>query len=300
MVRNLKRTGFNELLVRDRKKLDLSDQRQVERFFGETSPEIVILCAAKVGGIVANRDLPAEFIHQNLCIQNNVISQAHLAGVKSLLFLGSSCIYPRDCPQPIKEEYLLTGPFESTNRPYAVAKLSGIELCWAMNRQYGTRYLSALPCNIYGPGDKYHPKYSHVIPGMIRRIHDAQKSKSNSVSAWGTGTPRREFLFSDDVARACIHLLSLPTESTQIIFNDQLPPIVNIGAEEDVSISELADMISAVVGFSGSIEWDNTKPNGAPQKLLSNALMNMLGWHPTSDLISGLEITYEDFLHRYA
>ena len=299
MVRCLRNRGFSQLLLRPRDELDLRNQKAVKDYFGETSPEVIILCAAKVGGIIANQELPAEFIQQNLMIQTNVISAASKTGIKDLLFLGSSCIYPRDCPQPIKEEYLLTGLLEPSNRPYAVAKISGIEQCWANNRQYGTRYLALMPCNLYGPGDNFHPEHSHVIPGLIRRFHEARVSQQSQVSAWGTGNPRREFLFSDDLASACIHLLTLPVKKTKSIFQNHLPPLINIGTGNDIAIRDLVAMISEVVGYKGAVLWDTQKPDGTPQKVLSPLLINSLGWHPQISLRDGLKNTYQDYLQRY-
>ena len=299
IVRCLRNRGFSQLLLRPRDELDLRNQKAVKDYFVETSPEVIILCAAKVGGIIANQELPAEFIQQNLMIQTNVISAASKAKIKDLLFLGSSCIYPRDCPQPIKEKYLLTGSLEPSNRPYAVAKISGIEQCWANNRQYGTRYLALMPCNLYGPGDNFHPEHSHVIPGLIRRFHEAKISQQSPVSAWGTGNPRREFLFSDDLASACIHLLTLPVKKTKSIFQNHLPPLINIGTGNDIAIRELVAIISEIVGYKGAVLWDTQKPDGTPQKVLSPLLVNSLGWHPQTSLRDGIKTAYQDYLQRY-
>ena len=299
IVRCLRQNGFSQLVLCPRAELDLCNQEAVNSFFSETSPEAVILCAAKVGGIVANQELPAEFIQHNLMIQTNIISAASHASIKDLLFLGSSCIYPRDCPQPIKEEYLLTGPLELSNRPYAVAKISGIEQCWANNRQYGTRYLTVMPCNLYGVNDNYHAEHSHVIPGLIRRLHEAKILQKPQVSAWGTGRPRREFLFSDDLARACLHLLTLPTQKTKPVLNDNHPPLINIGSGEDITIAELVAMIGDIVGYEGSVLWDTRKPDGTLKKLLSPSLMNSLGWHPEISLRDGLKVAYDDYLQRH-
>ena len=299
IVRCLRQNGFSQLILRSRAELDLCNQEAVNSFFIETSPEAVILCAAKVGGIVANQELPAEFIQQNLMIQTNIISAASHAGIKDLLFLGSSCIYPKDCPQPIREEYLMTGPLERSNRPYAVAKISGIEQCWANNRQYDTRYLAVMPSSLYGINDSYHPQYSHVIPGLIRRLHEAKFFHKPQVSAWGTGEPRREFLFSDDLARACLHLLTLPTQKTKPVLNDNHPPLINIGSGEDITIAELVAMIGDIVGYEGSVSWDTRKPDGTLKKLLSPSLMNSLGWHPEISLRDGLKVAYDDYLQRH-
>ena len=299
IVRYLRQSGFSQLILRRRSELDLTDQWSVNRFFAEACPEAVILCAAKVGGIAANQELPAEFIQQNLLIQTNVISAARRAGVKDLLFLGSSCIYPRDCPQPIKEEYLFTGPLEPSNRPYAVAKISGIEQCWAINRQHGTRYLALMPCNLFGPGDNYHPQHSHVIPGLIRKFHEARLLQDKHVTAWGTGKPLREFLFCDDLAEACIHLLTLSEDLIGRIFQEDTPPLINIGSQQEISIAELASAVARVVGFNGTISWDSRYADGTPRKVLSTALSNELGWHPRTSLQDGLEIAYQDFLEHH-
>ena len=299
VVRYLQQSGFSKLILRNRSELDLTDQLSVNQFFGETCPEAVILCAAKVGGIVANQELPAEFIRQNLYIQNNVISSASHAGVRNLLFLGSSCIYPRDCPQPIKEEYLLTGPLEPSNRPYAVAKISGIEQCWATNRQHGARYLTLMPCNLYGPGDNYHALHSHVIPGLIRRFHEARLAQDEQVTVWGTGKPLREFLFCDDLAEACVHLLTLNEDQIGWAFQEDTPPLINIGSQQEITIAELASQVAYAVGFEGSISWDPQYPDGTPRKVLSTTLINDLGWHPKTSLKHGLEMAYQDFLDRH-
>ncbi len=300
VVRCLKRYGFSNLLVRKRSELDLTEQFAVKKFFTECQPEAIILCAAKVGGIIANQQLPADFIGQNLLIQSNVISTACETGIESLIFLGSSCIYPKDCPQPIKEEYLLAGPLEPSNRPYAVAKISGIEQCWASNRQHGTRYIALMPCNLYGRNDNYHPKYSHVIPGLIRRFHEAMISKKNDVMAWGTGTPLREFLFCDDLAEACIHLLTQSESQVESIFQDNSPPLINIGSEQEISIANLASVVADIVGYRGSISWNPEQPDGTPRKVMSTKLISGLGWHPTTSLHDGLRITYQDFLQHHA
>jgi len=300
VVRCLKRYGFSNLLVRKQSELDLTDQLAVKEFFAECQPEAVILCAAKVGGIIANQQLPADFIGQNLLIQSNVISTACETGIESLIFLGSSCIYPKDCPQPIKEEYLLTGPLEPSNRPYAVAKISGIEQCWASNRQHGTRYIALMPCNLYGRNDNYHPKYSHVIPGLIRRFHEAMILEKNDVMAWGTGTPLREFLFCDDLAEACIHLLTQNETEVQRVFQDNFPPLINIGSEQEISIANLASVVADIVGYRGSISWNPEQPDGTPRKVMSTKIISELGWHPTTGLRDGLRITYQDFLQHHA
>lgn len=276
--------------------LDLMDQASVHTFFGRERPDHVFLAAAKVGGIHANNTYPADFIHANLAIQTGVIHSAYLAGVQRLLFLGSSCIYPRDCPQPIRESYLLTGPLEATNRPYAVAKIAGIEMCWAYNRQYGTRYLAVMPTNLYGPGDNYDLQTSHVLPALIRKAHEAKTRGDRSFTVWGTGTPRREFLYSDDLANACVYLMS-EDGKTESLFNDQEPPLVNIGCGEDVTIAELAGMVAEAVGFEGEIVFDTGKPDGTPQKLLDVSRMNGLGWRQLVELREGVSLTYQDFIN---
>ncbi len=275
--------------------LDLMDQAVVRAFFEKERPGHVFLAAAKVGGIHANNTYPADFIHSNLTIQTNVIHSAYQAGVQRLLFLGSSCIYPRECPQPIRESYLLTGPLEATNRPYAVAKIAGIEMCWAYNRQYGTRYLSVMPTNLYGPGDNYDLQASHVLPALIRKAHEAKLRGDRSFTVWGTGTPRREFLYSDDLAGACVFLMS-QAGKTNALFNDPEPPLVNIGCGEDVTIAELAGMVAEAVGFEGEIAFDAGKPDGTPQKLLDVSRLNGMGWRPSVALQEGIALAYGDFV----
>ncbi len=277
--------------------LDLVEQAAVRIFFEKERPSHVFLAAAKVGGIHANNTYPADFIHANLAIQTGVIHSAYQAGVQRLLFLGSSCIYPRECPQPIRESYLLTGPLESTNRPYAVAKIAGIEMCWAYNRQYGTRYLAVMPTNLYGPGDNYDLQTSHVLPALIRKAHEAKVRGDTSFTVWGTGTPRREFLYSDDLAGACVYLMS-ETGKTEPLFNDQEPPLVNIGCGEDVTIAELAGMVTEAVGFEGEIVFDESKPDGTPQKLLDVSRLSGLRWRPSVALSEGVGLAYGDFLEN--
>jgi GDP-L-fucose synthase len=267
-VRRLQAAGYANIVTRTHAELDLTHQPAVQVFMTSERPEYVFLAAAKVGGILANDTYPAEFIEQNLAIQNSVIHESWRVGVKRLLFLGSSCIYPRDCPQPIKEEYILTGPLESTNRAYAIAKIAGIEMCWSYNRQYGTQYLCAMPTNLYGPGDHYNLATSHVLPAMIRRFHEAKASGAKSVALWGTGAPRREFLYSDDMAAACVHLMALPPERLPALVNDQQPPLINVGSGVDLTIRELAELIRSIIGSEVSIKWDSSKPDGTPRKLL--------------------------------
>lgn len=295
LVRQLQAQGFHNFLTRTHAELDLTDQRAVEHFFANEKPEYVFLAAAKVGGIHANNTYPAEFIQQNLAIQTNVIHESWRSGVKRLLFLGSSCIYPRNCPQPIKEEYLLTGPLEPTNRPYALAKIAGIEMCWSYNRQYGTQYITVMPTNLYGPGDNYHPENSHVMPALIRRFHEAKTNCQPFVTVWGTGTPRREFLYSDDMADACIYMLKLEHFKLTGIFNLDQPPLINIGMGRDLTIKELAEDIRKIVGYQGDIVFDSNKPDGTMRKLTDVSLINSLGWQHKVELTKGLAVAYEDF-----
>ena len=299
LVRQLKAMGHVNLLVRRHGELDLTNQSEVNEFFSRERPEYVFVAAAKVGGILANSTYPAEFIHQNLLIQTHVIHEAYRAGVKRLLFLGSSCIYPKHAPQPIKEEYLLTGPLEPTNRAYAMAKLAGIEMCWSYNRQYGTNFLAAMPTNLYGSGDHYDLHDSHVVPALIRKMHEAKVSGLNGVVIWGTGSPRREFLLSDDAANACVLLMNLPDEKMNaILANGCSVPIVNIGCGEDVSIRDLAELIAQVVDFKGTLVFDSSQPDGTSRKLLDIGRLSALGWKPSVALREGLAGTYRDFLDR--
>jgi GDP-L-fucose synthase len=299
LVRTLQKNGYCNLILRTHAELDLTVETDVARFFASEHPEYVVLAAAKVGGILANDTYPADFIRENLAIQGNVIQHSYRVGVKRLLFLGSSCIYPRLAPQPIKEEYLLSGPLEPTNRPYAVAKIAGIEMCWSYNRQYGTRYLTVMPSNLYGPGDNYDLNNSHVIPALIRKIAEAHEQGRSSVTLWGTGTPRREFLYSEDMAEACLFLLSLPDEQFKPLTNSQQePPLINVGWGEDVRIRELAAMIAEVVGFKGTIAFDASKPDGTPRKLLDVSRLTRLGWKPSVSLRKGLELAYGAFRHE--
>ena len=299
LMRQLQTQGYENLVTRTHDELDLTNQLAVETFFDAEKPEYVFLAAAKVGGIHANNTYPAEFIQENLAIQSNVIHQSYVAGVKRLLFLGSSCIYPKDCPQPIKEECLLTGPLEPTNRPYALSKIAGIEVCWSYNRQYGTQFLAMMPTNLYGPGDNYHPENSHVIPAMIRKLHEAKVNNQDAVTIWGTGTPKREFLYSDDMAEACLFVMNLNDEQFKPILaadcNDGLPPLLNLGSGNDLTIAELANLIKEVVGFEGEIALDKTKPDGTMRKLMDSARLNQLGWGVKMQLKDGLTSAYQDF-----
>ena len=296
LVRALKARGFENVIARTHAEVDLRDPGAVAALFASEKPDVVYLAAAKVGGILANSTFPAEFIQDNLLIQTNVIHEAWRAGVKRLLFLGSSCIYPRDCPQPIHEDYLLTGPLEPTNRPYAIAKIAGIEMCWSYNRQYGTQYLCAMPTNLYGPGDHYELATSHVLPALIRRFHEAKVAGARNVTLWGTGTPRREFLYSDDMAAACVHLMELPPEQLSALVNDREPPLINVGSGDDLTIRELAELVCTIVGANAAIEWDSTKPDGTPRKLLDVGKLTTLGWQPTIALDEGIRRAYADYL----
>ena len=299
IVRSLAQHNCAEIITRSHSELDLTDSAAVQAFFQQERPEIVFLAAAKVGGIMANNTKPAEFIAENLAIQDSVIGAAHEVGVKRLLFLGSSCIYPRDCPQPIKEEYMLTGPLESTNRPYALAKLAGIEMCWAFNRQYGTEFLSVMPTNLYGPNDNYDLKNSHVIPALVRKMHEAKVQNASEVIIWGTGTVLREFLHADDMADACLFLMQLPDEVyLQVVQSETTAPLINIGCGEDQTIRQLAELVREVVGFEGELVFDTTKPDGTPRKLLDISRIKQLGWTPRIDLRDGLTSVYQEFAAR--
>lgn len=303
LVCRLHAEGYTNLIFRTHAELDLTDRAAVEVFFNQEKPDYVFLAAAKVGGIHANNAYPAEFIRDNLAIQTNIIHAAYLNKAKRLLFLGSSCVYPKLAPQPIKEEYLLTGSLEGTNRPYALAKIAGIEMCWSYNRQYGTQYLSVMPTNLYGSGDNYHLENSHVIPALIRKFHEAKLRGAPSVTVWGTGAPRREFMFSDDMAEACVFLMNLPDEKWQNLLGSNeattgefSPPLINIGVGEDLTIGELSEMIRDVVGFQGRIVFDSTKPDGTPRKLLDVSKLSALGWQARTSLKSGLGIAYKSFI----
>jgi len=296
IVRALRQQGYHNFVLRTHAEVDLTQNALVKRLFEEERPDYVFLAAAKVGGILAHASAPVDFILDNLRIQNNVLSAAHATGVRRLLFLGSSCIYPRECPQPIREEYLLTGPLEPTNRPYALAKITGIELCWAMNRQYGTKFLATMPTNLYGPGDNYNLRTSHVIPALLRKMHEAKLSRERSVTIWGTGKPRREFMHSDDMASAVIFLMQLPEETfLPLVRSEDSPPLMNVGSGSDLTIRELAELMREVVGYEGALVFDDSKPDGTPQKLLDCSRLEALGWTPSISLKQGLTSTYEGF-----
>jgi GDP-L-fucose synthase len=299
LIRRLEEGGYTNLLTRTHAELDLTNQAATEAFFVREKPDYVFLAAAKVGGILANNTYPADFIYQNLAIQNNIIHAAYKNQIKRLLFLGSSCIYPRDCPQPMKEEYLLTGPLEPTNRPYALAKIAGIEMCWSYNRQYGTQYLAVMPTNLYGPGDNYDLNNSHVIPALIRKFHEAKVNNHPTVTVWGSGTPKREFLYSGDMVDACVFLMNLPDSQFAPLLaadrNDGLAPLVNIGIGEDLTISELANAVKEVVSYQGEMVFDVSKPDGAPRKLLDVSRLHAMGWRENVKLEEGLAHAYADY-----
>ena len=302
IVRRLQALGHTGLITRSHAELDLTDERGTRAFFDAEKPDQVYLAAARVGGIVANNRYPAEFIRDNLAIQANVIHAAWLAGVKRLLFLGSSCIYPKLAPQPMRESALLTGPLEPTNRPYALAKIAGIEMCWSYNRQYGTHYLAAMPTNLYGPGDNYHPTNSHVIPALIRKFHEAKLRGDPTVTVWGSGTPRREFLYSDDMAEACVYLMGLPdAQFTALLGSDESvsgrfePPLVNVGVGDDLTIADLAEQVRRTVGYDGQVVYDASKPDGSPRKLMDVGLINAAGWRASTPLPVGLAAAYAEF-----
>ena len=301
IVRELGRRGYDNLITRTHAELDLTDQAQVRAFFQSERPDQVYLAAAKVGGIHANDTFPAEFIYQNLMIEANVIHQAWSAGVRRLLFLGSSCIYPRLAPQPMAEEALLTGPLESTNEPYAIAKIAGIKLCESYNRQYGTEdgtdYRSVMPTNLYGPGDNYHPENSHVLPALLRRAHEAKVSGSPELVMWGTGKPRREFLYIDDMAAACVHVMELD-QATYATHTRPMASQINVGYGEDLSIGELASLVCETVGYRGRIVYDASRPDGTPCKLMNSDRLRALGWQPRVSLVEGLALAYRDFCAR--
>ena len=301
IVRNLQAKGFTNIIARTHAQLDLTNQQAVSAFFETEKPEQVYLAAAKVGGIHANNTYPAEFIYDNLMVQNNVIHQAFLNGVQKLLFLGSSCIYPKLAPQPMSEEALLTGKLEPTNEPYAIAKIVGIKMCESYNRQYGQShgidYRSVMPTNLYGPGDNYHPENSHVIPALIRRFHEAKLSNAPEVVIWGTGTPRREFLYVDDMAAASVFVMGLD----KAIYDSQTQPMqshINVGFGSDVTINELAHAVATAIGYQGAIRFDSSKPDGSPRKWMNSSKLNTLGWKPLVGLQEGLSNAYSDLLER--
>lgn len=295
LVRQLSNKGFRNLVIRSHAELDLTNQVAVQDFFAKEKPEYVFLAAARVGGIVANNAYPAEFIYSNLTIQSNVIHSAWESGVKRMIFLGSSCIYPRECPQPIKEEYLLTGPLETTNRPYAIAKIAGVEMCHAYNRQYGTKYLAAMPTNLYGPGDNYDLNSSHVLPALLRKMHEAKLSGTKEVVLWGSGTPKREFLYVDDMANALVFLATLEEKRYDRLVATTMWPMINVGAGEDGTIRELAEVIAGVVGYTGKFIQDTSKPDGTMRKILDVSKIQGLGWKAKISLEEGAALTYKKY-----
>ena len=303
IMRNLLGNGYTHICTRSHTELDLTNQAMTADFFAREKPAFVFLAAARVGGILANSMYPAEFIHDNLAIQANVIHAASKSGVARLIFLGSSCIYPKLARQPMREDCLLTGPLEPTNRPYALAKIAGIEMCWSYNRQYSTRYLVAMPSNLYGPGDNYDLNNSHVIPALIRKFHEAKVCGAQQVVVWGTGTPRREFLHSEDLADACVYLMNLPDDSFgALLGSDETmsgkfePPLINIGTGEDLTVKELAQLVATTVDYGGAIAFDSSKPDGTPRKLLDVSRLSSAGWRPSISLSEGLALAYGDFL----
>ena len=286
IVRALENNGYHNIVTRTHKELDLTRQDAVEAFFEEEKPDYVFLAAAKVGGIVANNDAPADFLYENMILEMNVIHSAFKNNVKKLMFLGSSCIYPRMCPQPIKEEYLLTGALEQTNEAYALSKISGLKYCEYLNRQYHTDYISVMPTNLYGPNDNYHPTHSHVLPALIRRFHEAKVDNLPYVTCWGTGKPLREFLYVDDLADACVFLMN----------NYSGNETVNLGTGKELTIKELTELVAKVIGYTGEIRWDSSKPDGTPRKLLDVSKLESLGWHYKTELEEGIRLSYQDFL----
>lgn len=288
IMRKLVNSGYTNIVTRTSSSLDLRNQQQVADFFKEEKPEYVFLAAAKVGGIVANNTYRAEFLYDNLQIQNNIIHSAYLNEVKKLMFLGSSCIYPKMAEQPLKEEYLLTGPLEETNEPYAIAKIAGIKMCDAYRAQYGCNYISVMPTNLYGYNDNYHPQNSHVLPALIRRFHEAKAGSTPSVTIWGTGTPKREFLFADDLAEACYYLME----------NHDEPGVINVGTGEDIAIKDLAELVKQTVGYQGEITFDTSKPDGTPRKLMDVSALHAKGWKHQVALTKGTALAYQDFLSR--
>lgn len=303
LMHQLSKQGYSNIVTRTHAELDLTNQQAVADFFAQENPEYVFLAAAKVGGIHANNTYPAQFIHENLSIQTNVIHQSYLNGVKRLLFLGSSCIYPKQAPQPMLEQHLLSGPLEPTNRPYALAKIAGIEMCWSYNRQYGTQYLAVMPTNLYGPGDNYHLENSHVIPALIRKFHEAKINKLPQVVVWGSGKPMREFLYNQDMADACVFLMQLDDAKYQgLLGSDESitgqfePPLINIGYGSDVSIKELAETIQEVTGYKGKIVLDASKPDGSMKKLMASGKLHNMGWQAKVHLKVGLALAYDEFV----
>ncbi|MCR4303895.1 MAG: GDP-L-fucose synthase [Gallionella sp.] len=295
IARELQRQGYTNLVMRTHAELDLEDAAATQQFLEQERPEVVLLAAAKVGGIHANNTYPVEFLMSNLLVEASICRAAHAVGVKRLIFLGSSCIYPRDCPQPIKEEYLLTGPLEATNRAYALAKIAGIEMCWSYNREYGTKWLAAMPTNLYGPGDSYDLNNSHVLPALIRKIHEAKISGEHEVVLWGSGTPKREFLYVDDLANALVFLATLDDKRYDDLVVPTVCPMINVGTGEDGTIRELAEIIAGVVGYAGKFIQDTSKPDGTMRKVLDVSKIHSLGWKAGTGLKEGIALTYKAF-----
>jgi GDP-L-fucose synthase len=298
IVRELQRQDYTNLVTRTHAELDLEDAAATQQFFEQERPELVFLAAAKVGGIHANNTYPVDFLMSNLLVEANVCRASYTTGVKRLIFLGSSCIYPRDCPQPIKEEYLLTGPLEATNRPYALAKIAGIEMCWSYNRQYGTKWLAAMPTNLYGPGDSYDLNNSHVLPALLRKIHEAKISGTEAVVLWGSGKPKREFLYVDDLAGALVFLATLDDARYDALVEPSRCPLINVGSGEDLTIRELAETVARVVGYQGKFVQDTSKPDGTMRKIMDVSRIRGLGWKPNISLEEGIKLTYSDFVIR--
>jgi len=293
IVRELQRQGYTNVVTRTHAELDLEDAAATRKFFEQERPELVFLAAAKVGGIHANNTYPVDFLISNLLIEANICRAAHATKVNRLIFLGSSCIYPRDCPQPIKEEYLLTGPLEATNRPYALAKIAGIEMCWSYNRQYGTKWLAAMPTNLYGPGDNYDLNNSHVLPALIRKMHEAKVSGASEVVLWGSGTPRREFLYVDDLANALIFLATMDDKRYDALVEPSQCPLINVGTGTDLTIRELAEIVARVVGYKGRFVQDTSKPDGTMRKVMDVSTIQNLGWKANTRLQEGIDLTYK-------
>jgi len=300
IMRELQRQGYTNLVTRTHAELDLEDAVTTQQFFEQEKPELVFLAAARVGGILANNSYPVDFLMSNLLIEANICRAAHRAQVKRLIFLGSSCIYPRDCPQPIKEEYLLTGPLEATNRPYALAKIAGIEMCWSYNRQYGTKWLAAMPTNLYGPGDNYDLNNSHVLPALMRKMHEAKLSGAKEVVLWGSGKPKREFLYVDDLANALVYLATLDDERYNTLVAPSQCPLINVGTGTDLTIRELAETVADVVGYQGKFVQDTTKPDGTMRKVMDVSKIKNLGWKATTSLKHGISLTYKIFNEQYS
>ena len=298
ICRELTKQGYKNIITKTHKELDLEDQKKTYEFICDLKPDVIFLAAAKVGGIYANNTFPVDFLMSNLAIQANVIKASHKANVQRLIFLGSSCIYPKNCPQPIKEEYLLTSELEATNRPYALAKIAGIEMCWSYNRQFNTQFLAAMPTNLYGPNDNYDLENSHVLPALIRKIHEAKINNLPSVELWGSGKPKREFLHADDLAWALIYLMNLDQDKFSELTNPNKAPLINIGTGSDLSIIDLAELIKDIVGFDGDFKLNSSKPDGTLRKVLNVEKINKLGWSSKINLRDGLTLTYQDFCNE--